>query len=601
METPAKMLRSGEAAFLFLAFFLPFEFTQKPLIQRSFITVTNLKLVFYVVLVWGMIGLVRQGTALIGQASMSARRHFVLTIVLLGALLVSSLISSLLSSQPKTSLKWTVDLFLGGIFWLSVPLWLRDERAFYRFAAALVAGACVAALVGVLEVMFGLRFADHLTWFKAKPTMVGTYVRLSGTFAYANIAAMYFELTLPFAAVGLAQSWQRSGHGLRTIAWATSLPVLLVALFLTFSRGALFGLGIGVAMMALSIRKVMPWRAIARRWRLVLMVGVGLVAVVGVVGASLPSIALLRLTTQSDQVWYRVSFDSVVPSNLTADAFAGIPVAIHNRGPLTWGAGGLHPYRLSYHWLFPSGKMALFEGVRTSLRTDLPPDGTRHVIATILTPSKPGRYFLVWDVVQEKVLWFSLKTAVYTRIPVQIHGPVSVAGAETPAGQPELPQASPQPDRGELWRVAVRMVRAHPLFGVGPDGYRLNYGYFTHPHLQQWDRRIFANSLPLEIFADLGLVGGLLFFGFLAVLCRPHLTVVYRGRVSTLWQVALVGAGAAFLGHGLVDYILGSHAIFILFWMIGGMGITLSTGVVPLVSGGIVGRSERGSVAASCY
>jgi hypothetical protein len=42
-------------------------------------------------------------------------------------------------------------------------------------------------------------------------------------------------------------------------------------------------------------------------------------------------------------------------------------------------------------------------------------------------------------------------------------------------------------------------------------------------------------------------------------------------------------AVAAFLGHGLVDYILGSDAIFILFWILCGLAAT--TQAPPLSAG----------------
>jgi hypothetical protein len=42
-------------------------------------------------------------------------------------------------------------------------------------------------------------------------------------------------------------------------------------------------------------------------------------------------------------------------------------------------------------------------------------------------------------------------------------------------------------------------------------------------------------------------------------------------RPVAIWQVALVGALAAFLGHGLLDYVLGAHAINILFWFLLGL------------------------------
>jgi O-antigen ligase len=134
-----------------------------------------------------------------------------------------------------------------------------------------------------------------------------------------------------------------------------------------------------------------------------------------------------------------------------------------------------------------------------------------------------------------------------------------------------LPTVQKQPGRDELWKAALKMIAARPLTGVGPNGYRLNYGYFASPPLAEWDTQIFANSLPLEIFADLGLLGGLCYIAFFGALGWPLLKAFRQHNGLAVWQIAVIGAIAAFLGHGLVDYILGSHAINILFWVVFGL------------------------------
>ena len=68
--------------------------------------------------------------------------------------------------------------------------------------------------------------------------------------------------------------------------------------------------------------------------------------------------------------------------------------------------------------------------------------------------------------------------------------------------------------RYTLWRVAWQDFVAHPVLGVGTHNYEATYyklrersvGYIRQPHM-----------LPLEVLAERGLVGGVLFFGFLAV------------------------------------------------------------------------------------
>src|SRR5207302_1968506 len=58
----------------------------------------------------------------------------------------------------------------------------------------------------------------------------------------ANIAAMYLELALPLAVAGLVDASAPARPRWAAPAWAASVVVLLEALLLTYSRGALLGL-----------------------------------------------------------------------------------------------------------------------------------------------------------------------------------------------------------------------------------------------------------------------------------------------------------------------------------------------------------------------
>jgi hypothetical protein len=233
---------------------------------------------------------------------------------------------------------------------------------------------------------------------------------------------------------------------------------------------------------------------------------------------------------------------------------------------------------LSYHWLYPSGQVAIFEGKRSLLPGDIPPGTGRTIRAALQAPPSTGRYLLVWDIVQERVLWFSVKSGRFKSVTVQVRNPPAneqtVINKQRPALSSPEPaetlQALSPPGRGQLWAAALRMVSTHPLFGIGPDGFRLSYGAYSRPKQAQWDQRIFANNLVLELVADLGLVGGGFFMAFLLTAIWPLLVAAWQGQL-VLWQVGVAGAMIAFLGHGLVDYILGAHAIFILFWLLCGL------------------------------
>ena len=59
-------------------------------------------------------------------------------------------------------------------------------------------------------------------------------------------------------------------------------------------------------------------------------------------------------------------------------------------------------------------------------------------------------------------------------------------------------------NRYDYWRVAVDAWREHPLTGVGAGGY--DKPYFAHRTTAEDIRQ--PHSLPLQVLAELGIVGG---------------------------------------------------------------------------------------------
>jgi hypothetical protein len=580
-----RLYEAGYWALIALAFTLPFEVTQHPLLITPFATFTNLMIVVYAVAALAVVSLAPHFIALVRgfAAGMQEPTNYVyrrrVAVGLFIALLLSCVMSSFLAQATGEGLRWTLNILLGGLIWLAVPLWLSEngDRRIRCLGLALVAGAVMSASIGVGEVVLGAPFAKHLFWFKAAPTAIGPYLRLSGTFEYANIAALYFELALPFAVVGLLGALLGvRRRSVAAAAWLVAADILFCGVLLTYSRGALLGLALGtlIAVLAPPSRWLLA-HVREKQWWL-LGIAANFVFVAGLAVLLSPSLTILRWTSDSDQEWYSAAYISHLPATMRAGAPVRVPVTVSNLGPLTWSPTGAHPYHLSYHWLYPSGIIARFDGIRSNLSADVPPGHRQRVVAAVQAPGKAGRYLLVWDMVQEDVTWFSLKSATYTSQPVRVIGSVTVSdvGRQAVPSRPApvtLPTALSAPSRQQLWAAALRMVARHPLFGVGPDGFRLNYGAFLVPKQQDWDRRILANSLPLEIFADLGLLGGGLFWAFLAVMTWGLIMDLWNGQVVVWWELALIGSIAAFLGHGLVDYILVSNAIFFLFWLLCGL------------------------------
>ncbi len=586
--------RSKEAGFWLLwgmVLALPFELTRLPFFESEFQVLSNLKIIYYLVVFAALLTLARPffqfACAFLPGRLYEKTNYFyrqrwrvLVFILFLGSCLISSLQSRDLSLLGE-GLKWTAFATTGGLLWLAIPIWLAENsiRKIKLLSWAFLAGAVISAIVGFLEFLLGMGFAQSLVgWFKDKPTTAGPFLRLSGTFEYANIAAMYYELALPVALAGLVKSLtiktRPRQYWLAIVGWLVVLTILLVALLLTLSRGAWLGTGVGIIAILLATRQNNPFGYRRYWWTATAMLG-SLGLALGLLATLFLAQFNLRFSSQSDQDWYKMAFDSSPPATMSACQQLDVSVTVHNRSPLIWYNSGPIPYHLSYHWLYQDGQIAQFEGIRNKLNSDIQPQQSQQIIARLNTPPKPGSYWLVWDIVQEDISWFSLKSGLYEKLPINV-----VAGncGDIPKTTPsqeltpkELPKIIQQPDRRELWAAALNMLKAKPLWGVGPNNYRFNYGFYTNPPQADWDKRVFANSFPLEILANLGVVGGLT-LGIFGLLIGGYLLIVtLRGRSIDLWQTALIGIWAAFLGHGLVDYILGSNAIFMLFWILLGM------------------------------
>jgi hypothetical protein len=280
--------------------------------------------------------------------------------------------------------------------------------------------------------------------------------------------------------------------------------------------------------------------------------------------ASRPAEAvMLRMTTEGQQSWYSAAVEAPADIAIPAGVVALIPVKLTNHGRSVWDPAAAAPFLLSYHWLDADGERVVeFEGLRTAFPDVVPPGATIAVEARVRAPSAPGRYRLLWDVVLERRLWFSMEpnaerffsSATITGLPV---GPPPVSRVT------RMPRTTPVLGRLTLWRAVARILRAHPLLGVGPDNFRLIYGeYAGLPH---FDTRLHSNNMYLEMLVGGGIIGGVAF----AWLCASAFTAFARAvrRAGPQMAAAVAGvtaAGAAIALHGMVDSFLGFTSTYVL-------------------------------------
>ncbi len=531
-------------------------------------------------------------------ADPDARARFVRLPLLLPivALVLAAIVSTLFGEYKSLGVPYIYRLIMGALVYASACEVLRGGRRFMLALATFVGAALVSAVAGLLEVAPWFNIEPWLRAFKPQPTTVGGLLRLSGTFEYANGAAVYFEMALPVL-VALWVFWQAESlnwvklknqqkaesrtRWLPPFAFCLLLTVLLMALLLTFSRAALAGgiVALGVFVVVALLRR----RSLVDRWVTpVLLRAAVLTVALTALGAILifatQPMFRLRLTTENDTNWYKATVRAGQPAPaLAVGDVVTVPVTLRNDGVMIWSANSALPVHLSYHWLSPDKSQYIFyEGARTGLPRDVNPGESVSFDAIVEAPPRAGQYYLEWDLAQEHVTWFTLKKGMVGDMTVYN----IAASSASSRPKPRLDIGSPLDvasvvasdnstvERTRLWRVALKMFLAHPLTGVGPDAFRNLYGKYAG--VSSWNKNIFTNNMYVEMFANLGILGGLAFLWLTGLaLWRAARNVLHR-PVNPTW-VLVLGATAslvAFFFHGFADYFLFATPIYVVFWFL---------------------------------
>jgi hypothetical protein len=105
-------------------------------------------------------------------------------------------------------------------------------------------------------------------------------------------------------------------------------------------------------------------------------------------------------------------------------------------------------------------------------------------------------------------------------------------------------------NRYDFWRVAANEFAAHPLNGVGTENFAVDYVRERHTI----EEPLHPHSLPLQILAQTGLVGAVLFLGFLTT------ALITIGRIRIGFPSALT-RGAT-----------GVIAVFFVYWLLHSSG-----------------------------
>ncbi len=546
--------RLSAATWILLAALLPFEL-KSPLITLGPLAITNVELTLYAVIaVWA-------SRVLIARRLKWTPVHWAVL-----AWIAANVISAVLAPTLRgEALKFALRSATGALVFFAAADWAHDAKRIWPIALTLGLSTLVSASAGVIEVGVPSTVPVWLA-FKTHVTVVGEVLRASGTFQYANTAAMFWEAALPLGLAALVgRDWPKSRRG--SIGLAVAIMVVTLAIVLSASRAALIGSAVAL-LMVIGLN-----RGALRRWAAATLMSLVVLTAAQVLLS--PAIAA-RFLAESDRAWYTAQIESAQPTlTLRADEIATVPVTVTNTSVRTWPAGGSTPVRVSYHWLkAQSPDMIVYEGLRTALPHDLPPGERVTIGLRVKAPTQAGAYRLQIDLTQEKVTWFSVRGASTAMLAVRVDEQTAAhASAPRPSAGPTgsaLSQPLPSQTRTELWRVAIELWRTRPVFGIGPDNFRWTYG--TYLGATAFDRTVTANSWYVETLVNTGLIGLASLIGLGATLAwAAYRALRTRSASERPLIVGLSAALLAFAVHGVVDYFLPFTPTYGLFWLAAGL------------------------------
>jgi hypothetical protein len=125
---------------------------------------------------------------------------------------------------------------------------------------------------------------------------------------------------------------------------------------------------------------------------------------------SAPELALHRASRASDPpIWSAEYLDHTTPEQLYTNRGCTVEVRVRNTSAATWGSSGEVAGRvvLSYRWRREDGVLVVPQGDIALLPRPCGPGEEATLTAGLWTPTEAGRYVLEWEMLCERVAWFS--------------------------------------------------------------------------------------------------------------------------------------------------------------------------------------------------
>lgn len=447
--------------------------------------------------------------------------------------------------EPDNALRFAARMAMAGAVCVATANIVGDRRLARRVVTVWVATASAVAIVALLEWAEIAVVLNGLTLFRPGFHVVGGQLRATSTLLYPTITSMYFEVAFALGLWLLMDAPTR----LARAAVFVALAVIGTAIGATFTRAGLIGMVAALTLVA-TLRVVRLGR---RPARVGLLAALALVIATGVSGLYSPEGLAARLGSEGSGAWYGATYRVPGVLDLQTGATTTVPIGLTNTGRLTWDSTRDPAYAMSYHWLRAGTEDVVeFDGVRTRFPSAVTPGESLTLPVIVRAPARPGTYVLVWDMVLESRAWLSTEGVPPARTRVEVTGS-PIGRVETVMAR--LPQSPTRPPRTVLWRTALAIAGAHPILGIGPDGFRHVYGRYSG--LTHVDPRVHANNMYLEMLTGAGVPG---LASLLWLVGAAGLALARRcQRVPDdllAPATAMLAAWLMVAGHGLVDSFL---------------------------------------------
>jgi O-antigen ligase len=131
-----------------------------------------------------------------------------------------------------------------------------------------------------------------------------------------------------------------------------------------------------------------------------------------------------------------------------------------------------------------------------------------------------------------------------------------------------------------MWRDGLRLIRAHPWFGVGMNTIRDAWPLFDLRAYRVYPLRSHFHSTPVQLAVEMGLLVLLAWLVLMGTYWRMLAKVVLQAREqpeAMVYGVSLgiLGGTSGFLFNSLVQYNFGDSVVVLLFWFLMGLALAL--------------------------